>query len=88
MPRKIRWSKYWIIKFLKKLVEKGIRKIHHLRPIFGILVADMLEYLLLFAPNSHYVQVRREFFYTEKIWIGASKRGPSQANYSRLENES
>jgi len=75
MPRKIRWSKYWIIKFLKKLVEKGIRKIHHLRPIFGILVADMLEYILLFAPNSHDVQVRREFFlYREDMDRGLKKR--------------
>ncbi len=52
-----------------------MRKIHHLGPIFGLLVADMLEYSsAVNSKISHDVQVRREFFYTGKIWIGALKK--------------
>jgi hypothetical protein len=74
----------------KILGQKGIRKIYHLRPIFEILIADMLEYSS--AVRSKLLmrfKLEGSFFYTGKIWIGALKKEDHlKPTISRLENES
>jgi hypothetical protein len=75
MPRKIRWSKYWIIRILKILRTERHEKNTSSETYFGLLVADMLEYPS--AVRSKLLMMFKfegSFFYTGKIWIGALKK--------------